>query len=132
LESSEEIKLKPTVVSKTDTDKKLKNIESLILKGEVKVKSQREKEILEYIANIICIDTMKIESNYQSPIIKLLIDKNKDEIIEIAKRKTSDFKVPLSILDSNQIIKLSIQIMYGSSSFSMGKMIFNSRPLWFS
>lgn len=109
LESSEEIKLKPTVVSKTDTDKNLKRIESLILKGEVKVDSSTEKDILEYIANIICIDTMKIESDYQSPVIKLLIDKNKDEIIERAKRKTNDFEIPLSILDSNQIIKLSIQ-----------------------
>lgn len=109
LESKDEIELKPTIVSKTDTDKKLEKIESLILNGEVKTNSQQEKEILEYIANIICIDTMEIESEYQSPIIKQLIDRNKDKIIESAKRKTIDFEVPFNILNSNQAIKLSIQ-----------------------
>ena len=40
--------------------------------------------ILKYIANIISVDTLEIDSNYQSPLIKKLIEKNKEAIIKLA------------------------------------------------
>lgn len=102
----EEIVLKPTVFSKTDGN--LKRIEKLLLNKTISG-TQTEKNILEYIANIICIDTMEIDTEYKSPLIQKLIEKNKNEIIEYAKNKTINLKVPLSILNSNQSIGLNIQ-----------------------
>ena len=106
LKNKEEIFLKPTVFSKTDRN--LKKIEKLLLNKSISG-TQIEKNILEYIANIICIDTMEIDTKYKSPLIQKLIEKNKEKIIEYAKNKTTNLKVPLSILHSNQSIGLNIQ-----------------------
>jgi replicative superfamily II helicase len=106
LKKKDEIVLKPTVFSKID--KNLKKIEKLLLNKTISG-TQTEKNILEYIANIICIDTMEIDTEYKSPLIQKLIEKNKDKIIEYAKNKTINLKVPLSILNSNQSIGLNIQ-----------------------
>lgn len=104
--SKKEIILEPTVSSKTD--KKLKEIESILLNKDIKG-TQQEIDILKYIANIICIDTMEIDTGYQSPLIKQLIENNKQIIIEYAKKNTNNLKVPLIILNSNQSINLNIQ-----------------------
>ena len=101
-----EIILKPTVASKTD--KNLKKIESILLNKNISG-TQLEKDILKYIANIICIDTMEIDTEYQSPLIRQLIENNKQIIIEYAKKNTNNLKVPLTILNSNQSINLNIQ-----------------------
>ena len=106
LKKKDEIVLKPTVFSKID--KNLNKIEKLLLNKTISG-TQTEKNILEYIANIICIDTMEIDTEYKSPLIQKLIEKNKDKIIEYAKNKTINLKVPLSILNSNQSIGLNIQ-----------------------
>ena len=106
--NKKEIILKPTVASKTDNDKNLKKIESILLNKDIKG-TQLEKNIFEYIANIICIDTMEIDTEYQSPLIRQLIENNKQIIIECATKKTDNLKVPLTILNSNQSINLNIQ-----------------------
>ena len=106
LESKGEIELKPTVLSQIERN--LIKIESIILDKNISG-TQTEKEILRYISNIICIDTMEIDTEYKSPIIKQLIENNKIQIIEYAQEKTIDINVPLTILKSNQSIDLKIQ-----------------------
>ena len=52
---------------------------------------------------------MEIGTEYQSPLIRQLIENNKQIIIEYAKKKTNNLEVPLTILNSNQSINLNIQ-----------------------
>jgi len=101
-----EIELTPTVISKTDRN--LQKIEKLLLNKTISG-TQEEQEILKYIANIICIDTMQIEANYHSPLINKLIQANKEKILEYAKSKVSNIKIPLAILNANQSIDIQIQ-----------------------
>jgi replicative superfamily II helicase len=101
-----EIELTPTVISKTDHN--LKKLEKLLQNKSVSG-TQEEQEILKYIANIICIDTMQIEANYQSPLIDKLIQANREKILEYAKTKVGNIKIPLTILNSNQSIDIQVQ-----------------------
>mgnify|MGYP000886981273 CR=1 FL=1 len=109
LEGDAEIKLNPTVESYID--KKLKKIEQVLNENpDIKGETETMKEILEYIANIISIDTLEIErANYNSEIIKKLIAENKEAIIELAKKKNGKVDVPSSVLNTNNSIKLRIQ-----------------------
>lgn len=102
-----EIELVPSVFSRINHN--LRKIETLINGGEVKSGSEEEKNILRYIANIICIDTLEPKTGYQSPIINELIRKNKSNIIELAKSKASKLETPYSILNSNESIGLEAQ-----------------------
>ena len=101
-----EITLTPTVLTKID--KNLQRIEKLLNEQDISG-TEEEKEILRYIANIISVDTLEIESNYKSPIIEKLIEKKKDKIIELAKSKVQDYTIPSYILNSNQSINLKVQ-----------------------
>lgn len=109
LEGEAEIKLNPSV--ENYIDKKLKKIEQILNENpDVKFDTGTMKEILEYIANIISIDTLEIQrANYSSEIIKKLIAENKEEIIELAKKKNGKVEVPSSVLNTNNSIKLKIQ-----------------------
>ncbi|MBI1184862.1 DEAD/DEAH box helicase [bacterium] len=104
-----DIRLNPLV--ENYIDKKLKKIEEILQeKPVVRFESVIIKEILEYIANIINIDTLEIKrSNYRSEIIQKLIADNKEAIIELAKEKTGKIEVPSSVLNTNNSIKLNIQ-----------------------
>lgn len=102
-----EIELVPSVFSRINHN--LRKIETLINGGEVKSGSEEEKNILRYIANIICIDTLEPKTGYHSPIINELIRKNKSSIIELAKSKASKLETPYSILNSNESIGLDAQ-----------------------
>ncbi|MCF6148223.1 MAG: DEAD/DEAH box helicase [Candidatus Kuenenia sp.] len=109
LEGEAEIKLNPSV--ENYIDKKLKKIEQILNENpDIKGETETMKEILEYIANIISIDTLEIErANYNSEIIKKLIAENKEAIIELAKKKNGEVEVPSSVLNTNNSIKLKIQ-----------------------
>jgi superfamily II DNA/RNA helicase len=109
LEGDAEIKLNPSV--EKYIDKKLKKIEQILNENpDIKGETETMKEILEYIANIISIDTLEIErANYNSEIIKKLIADNKEAIIELAKKKNAKIDVPSSVLNTNNSIKLKIQ-----------------------
>lgn len=109
LEGEVEIKLNPSV--ENYIDKKLKKIEQILNENsEIKGETETMKEILEYIANIISIDTLEIErANYNSEIIKKLIAENKEAIIELARKKNGKVEVPSSVLNTNNSIKLKIQ-----------------------
>ncbi|KGN81616.1 hypothetical protein HQ35_04395 [Porphyromonas cangingivalis] len=102
-----EIELVPSVFSRINHN--LRKIETLINGGEVKSGSEEEINILRYIANIICVDTLEIKTGYQSPIIDELIRKKKSNIIELAKSKASKLETPYSILNSNESIGLDSQ-----------------------
>jgi replicative superfamily II helicase len=102
-----EIELKPTVLNKIDRN--IQRIEKILREQNISG-TQTEIDILQYIANIISVDTLELEGNREpSPLIKKLIDKNKETIIELAKSKVQDFSIPVSILNSNQSINLSVQ-----------------------
>jgi len=109
LQGNAEIKLNPSV--ENYIDKKLKKIEQILNENpDIKGETESMKEILEYIANIISIDTLEIErANYNSEIIKKLIADNKKAIIELAKKKNGKIDVPSSVLNTNNSIKLKIQ-----------------------
>lgn len=109
LEGNAEIILNPSV--ENYIDKKLKKIEQILNENpDIKGETETMKEILEYIANIISIDTLEIQrANYSSEIIKKLIADNKEAIIELAKKKNGEVEVPSSVLNSNNSIKLKIQ-----------------------
>lgn len=101
------IELKPTVLNRIDRN--IQRIEKLLREQEIST-PKTEKEILQYIANIISVDTMELQGNREpSPLLKKLIEKNKETIIELAKSKVQDFTIPVSILNSNQSINLSVQ-----------------------
>lgn len=102
-----DIELKPTVLNKIDRN--IQRIEKILNEQDISG-TQTEKDILQYIANIISVDTMELDGNREpSPLIKKLIDKNKETIIELANSKVQDFSIPVSILNSNQSINLSVQ-----------------------
>lgn len=109
LEGDAEIKLNPSIDNYID--KKLKKIEQILNENpDIKGETETMKEILEYIANIISIDTLEIErANYSSEIIKKLVADNKEAIIELAKKKNGTVEVPSSVLNTNNSIKLKIQ-----------------------
>lgn len=109
LEGEAEIKLNPSI--ENYIDKKLKKIEQILNENpDIKGETETMKEILEYISNIISIDTLEIErANYKSEIIKKLIAENKDAIIELVKKKNGKVEVPSSVLNTNNSIKLKIQ-----------------------
>lgn len=101
-----DITITPTVLTKVD--KNLQRIEK-VLKNENISGTQTEKEILKYIANIIKVDTLETDSNYKSPLIEKLIEKNKQKIIELANKKAKEYEIPKSILKFNQTINFDIQ-----------------------
>lgn len=105
--SNKKIELKPTIYEKIN--KKIKSIEKQIENGEIKSGSEEEKNILKYIANIICIDTMQINTNYYSPILNQLIENKKNKILELAKEKTRNIDIPHSLFSSNESIDINIQ-----------------------
>ena len=81
-----DIQLVPTIYERIDHN--LKKIEKIIQEQEISG-TDIEQNILRYIANIICIDTLEPKNGYKSPIITALIERNKTKIIELAKSKSA-------------------------------------------
>ncbi len=102
LEDKENIELQTSVDIKIS--KQIKKIEKLLQDQELGSGTEKEKEVLRYIANIISIDTLQLKNGYQSPIIQKLIDDNKFEIIELAKKSMESNIVPEGIIEKNQFI----------------------------
>jgi len=108
LDNKNNIVLEPAVESYIDT--KLKKIERILNENSQINETETIREILEYIANIIRIDTLEIDqSNYQSAIIRKLINENKETIIELAKRRNEGLIVPLEVLQNTQSVNVNIQ-----------------------
>ena len=101
-----DIQLVPTVYDIINNN--LKKIEEILQEQKIEG-TKKEKEIIEYIANIICIDTLEPKTGYHSPIISALIEKNKTDIIELAKSKSASNEIPYQILNSNDNIELAQQ-----------------------
>lgn len=101
-----DIQLVPTVYDIINNN--LKKIEEILQEQKIEG-TKKEKEIIEYIANIICIDTLEPKTGYHSPIISALIEKNKTDIIELAKSKSASSEIPYQILNSNDNIELAQQ-----------------------
>lgn len=107
IEIKSEVKLKISVSIKIE--KQLRKIEKILLNPDVGITPKREKEILKYIANIICIDTLELKSDYTSPILNKLIQDNEDKIIEYAKEIMGGIAVPKDVVLSNQSIMVRQQ-----------------------
>ncbi|WP_404331615.1 DEAD/DEAH box helicase [Mesobacillus maritimus] len=107
LNNKEDIKLKTSVNVKIE--KKLKDIEQALQNKEIKKGSHDEKELLKFIANIICIDTLELKNGYKSPIIDKLINENKYEIINHAQQIINNNKIPGEVLKTNQFINIQQQ-----------------------
>ncbi len=92
-------------------DTELIRIEKILSETkDIKYPNRELKEILNYLANIINIDTLQIsKSNYRSEIINKLIQENKEELIKIATDKNRKIEIPINVLTSNQSIKVKIQ-----------------------
>ncbi len=101
-----DIKVEPTIES--NIDKKIVEIEHLLKQEPIKAR-EYEKEILQYIANIISIDTFELPTNYQSPIISKLIENNKSTLVELSKNRINQLSVPYKVLDSNPFIDIQLQ-----------------------
>ncbi len=106
LKKKEGIRLKPTITKKAENS--VDKIEALLLGQSIETTKQ-EQAVLQYIANIICVDTLELNNNYESPIIKELQDNQQDDVISYAKKRTEDIEIPLHILSSNQTIDLDVQ-----------------------
>lgn len=102
LQNKDQIQLKTSVDLKMD--KKIKEIEKLLSKKVLSKGTDKEKEILRYIANIISIDTLELNNGYKSPLIEKLIQDNKYEIVEMATKFIESNKVPHDIISVNQSI----------------------------
>ena len=101
-----DIELNPTVLTKIDRN--LQKIEKILNEQDISG-TEDEISILKYIANIISVDTLELQSNYKSPLIENLIKNKKEKIIDLAKSKVQDYSIPSYILNSNQSINLKIQ-----------------------
>lgn len=102
LDAKDEIRLKTSV--SVNMDKKLNQIESILRKKPLLKGTEAEKEVLKYIANIISIDTLELNSGYMSPLIEKLIHDNKFEIIELARKSMEGNQVPREIIITNPSI----------------------------
>lgn len=101
-----DIQLVPTIYERIDHN--LKKIEKIIQEQEISG-TDIEQNILRYIANIICIDTLEPKNGYKSPIITALIERNKTKIIELATSKSAQNETPYLILSANESIELKTQ-----------------------
>ncbi len=107
IEGDSKTEIEPSIISQTKGD--LDKIESIILKKNIKTSSKKEKEILKYIANIIAVDTLDLQ-NYQSPIIKKLIEEDKENIIDLARKMIEKVKISKNIITTNQSIMVEQQL----------------------
>jgi replicative superfamily II helicase len=107
IESKKSIHLKPTVSDKLE--KKISQIEHVIKNKKLRHGSKTEKEIIQYLANIISIDTLEYLTGYKTPVIEKLIKNKQDHIIDLAKKRVCSIKIPKHILKTNQFISIEQQ-----------------------
>ena len=104
LDNNDKIKLESDIMS--ETNKSAEKIKLLLTTGESKTKTLIERDMLNYITNIIKIDSLEVND---SSLIEDLISNNHEEIVKIAKEKMKDISVPLTILRNNKFIMVQQQ-----------------------
>ncbi|MFC8770862.1 DEAD/DEAH box helicase [Bacillus cereus] len=101
------------IVLKTSVEQKIaeksKSIEEFLKKGVIHKEKQYEQEIIKYVANIICIDTLDMNDNYESPIINKLIEKDNFEIINQAKHNMEKIELPYEVMNKSYSIYVPLQ-----------------------
>ncbi|MCY8954704.1 DEAD/DEAH box helicase [Bacillus cereus] len=104
---------KENIVLKTSIEQKIatksKSIEEFLKTGTIDKGRQYEKEIIKYVANIICIDTWDMEDDYESPIINRLIEKDNFEIINQAKHNMEKIEIPYEVMNKSYSIYVPLQ-----------------------
>jgi Superfamily II helicase len=104
LDNNEKIKLESDIV--TQTNKNIENIKLLLTENENKAKTLIEKEMLNYITNIIKIDSLDVND---SSLIEDLISNKHEEVVKIAKEKMKDISIPMDILKNNKFVMVQQQ-----------------------
>lgn len=104
LDNNDNIKLESDIMS--ETNKNAEKIKLLLATGENKAKTLVEKDMLNYITNIIKIDSLEVND---SSLIEDLINNDHKEIVKTAKEKMRDISVPLTILRNNKFIMVQQQ-----------------------
>ncbi|MDH5904632.1 DEAD/DEAH box helicase [Vibrio splendidus] len=94
------VKLESTIEKSIKSKAKLKKLEQLLSSD--KLSYQDVDSTIRYLANIICIDTLRFpEELHKSNTISLFIKSNLHKIVELAKIKSNDIKnIPLELLNS--------------------------------
>ncbi|EPQ8524039.1 DEAD/DEAH box helicase [Vibrio parahaemolyticus] len=101
------IKLESTIEKNIKSKAKLSKLEQVLSSDELS--SQDIDATVKYLANIICIDTLRFPEEFQkSNTISLFIKSNLHRIIELAKTKSNDIKnIPLELLNSYKSLDFS-------------------------
>lgn len=107
LEKRSSIEVQPSVVEKTSS-KHIEKLERILNSEDPKAKTAKERRLIEYLANILCIDSLEEESSASSLIKKLRRDGN-SSIVERAKEIASQIVVPSAVLKKSQSIKIEYQ-----------------------
>ncbi|TOE33838.1 DEAD/DEAH box helicase [Vibrio parahaemolyticus] len=94
------VNLESTIKNNIKSQAKLVKLEQLLSSD--KLSSQDIDSTIRYLANIICIDTLRFpEELHKSNTISIFIKANLHRIVELAKAKANDIKnVPLELLNS--------------------------------
>ena len=100
------INLTPTVSERINRN--TKKIEKL-LTGEEISGPVKEQEVLRYVSNIICIDSARMRQNHQTPVVRIVVEGNNQNILKLAEKKITQLRAPLELLESNQSIDLLVQ-----------------------
>lgn len=79
-------------------EKRIKLIEQIINQNDSSNISKKEKEVLEYIANIMFIDRMEGNTDYNSPVIKKLIRDEKFSIISAIDKRKKEIEAPFELI----------------------------------
>ncbi len=101
------VKLESTIEKNIKSKAKLDKLEQLLSSD--KLSSQDTDSTIKYLANIICIDTLRFpEELNKSNTINLFIKSNLHKIVELAKLKSNDIKnIPLELLNSYKSLDFS-------------------------
>jgi POLQ-like helicase len=101
------IRLKASIDSKLD--KRFNKIEQIIRNEDVVNISNKENEILSYIANIIYIDRLDDDKEYKSPVISRLINEEKYDLLSLIDKKKEDIKAPFEVIQKSYSLMVQQQ-----------------------
>ena len=106
---TKKIKLITTIDKKLDSDSSLKQIEDALSHNEFN--DELLKETIEYLANLICIDTLRFPNNFEeSFILQKFINKNLNEILNLAKKRSEIIKnISLDVINAYTSLSFEIQ-----------------------
>ena len=104
--SRKNIKLSPRI--SFDDEKQIDAILNVLSNKIPEKTTQKETQILEYLTNVLKIDLMSGKGD-SSLLVKKMGEKERTDVLDIAKDIVKDITIPVNILNSNPSIKVEIQ-----------------------